>query len=115
MTGKINYNERQFKSVSNSPNGEVGDDTLFHYFQDGNIVHAAYSGGDIVRGNLIATVDDNGILDMRYHHVNRNGELMTGKCRSTPEILSDGRIRLYEQWQWTSGDYSEGTSIVEEI
>lgn len=115
MTTKINYNDRRFKSISNSPNGEVGGDTTFHYFQDGNVVWADYHGGDIVHGSLIATVDENGRLDMRYHHVNRLGELMTGKCRSTPEILPDGRIRLHEQWQWTSGDYSEGTSIIEEI
>jgi hypothetical protein len=40
---------------------------------------------------------------------------MTGVCRSTAEILSDGRIRLLEKWQWTSGDFSEGESVVEEI
>jgi hypothetical protein len=40
---------------------------------------------------------------------------MTGICRSTPEILPDGRIRLHEKWQWTSGDRSSGESIVEEI
>ncbi len=51
---------------------------------------------------------------MRYQHLNQKGELMTGKCFSTPETLSDGRIRLREKWQWTSGDFSEGESIVEE-
>ena len=33
---------------------------------------------------------------MRYHQVNDRGELMTGVCRSTPEVLPDGRIRLHE-------------------
>lgn len=33
----------------------------------------------------------------------------------TPEILPDGRIRLHERWQWTNGDGSSGTSIVEEL
>jgi hypothetical protein len=51
---------------------------------------------------------------MRYHHVNTNGELMTGICRSTPELLPSGKIRLHEEWQWTSGDGSKGKSIVEE-
>lgn len=40
---------------------------------------------------------------------------MTGICRSTPEILEDGRIRLHEEWIWTSGDQSSGKSIIEEI
>ncbi|WP_313187142.1 hypothetical protein [Sphingobacterium siyangense] len=52
---------------------------------------------------------------MRYHHINTAGEIMTGLCRSTPEILKDGRIRLHEEWKWTSGDQSSGKSIIEEI
>lgn len=52
---------------------------------------------------------------MRYQHVNAEGELMTGICRSTPEVLADGRIRLHEKWRWTSGDLSSGESIIEEV
>jgi len=40
---------------------------------------------------------------------------MTGICRSTPQTLADGRIRLHEKWQWTCGDLSLGESVVEEI
>jgi hypothetical protein len=111
----VNYDGKTFRSIENSPSGEVGADTLFHYQQSGNIVWAEYSGGEIVRGHLIATADDNGVLDMRYQHVNKGGELMTGVCTSTPETLADGRIRLHEKWQWTCGDHSSGESIVEEI
>ncbi len=110
----MNYNRKKFRSISNSPNGEVSGDTLFHYQQTGNIVTAHYSGGGIAEGHLIALVDEQGCLDMRYHHVNKQGELQTGICRSLPEILSDGRIRLHETWQWTSGDDSSGSSVVEE-
>jgi hypothetical protein len=39
---------------------------------------------------------------------------MTGICHSKPEILSNGKIRLYEEWKWTSGDKSGGKSILEE-
>ena len=53
--------------------------------------------------------------DMRYQHLNTAGELMTGVCISTPEILPDGGIRLHEKWRWTSGDLSEGSSVIEEI
>jgi hypothetical protein len=40
---------------------------------------------------------------------------MTGICFSTPEILENGKIRLHESWEWTSGDQSKGTSIIEEL
>ncbi len=33
-------------------------------------------------------------------------------CHSVPQILSDGRIELSEQWQWLNGDKSKGSSIV---
>ena len=112
---KINYDNKKFASVQNSETGEVSSDTVFHYHQKDDLVWAEYSGGEIVFGNLIAKVLEDGSLEMRYQHINEKGELMTGKCFSKPEILRDGRIRLHEKWQWTSGDLSKGESIVEEI
>ncbi len=112
---KINYHNRRFRPVKNTDNGETSSDTLFLYRQVDNILTAEYSGGDIVTGHLIALVGDKGELDMRYHQVNKSGELMTGICHSSPEILPDGRIRLYEKWKWTSGDMTDGESVLEEI
>ncbi|QUI20792.1 n-acetylglutamate synthase [Vallitalea pronyensis] len=112
---KINYDGKVFKSVVTSDNGEVNDETTFYYHQDGNIVWAEYEGGFIKKGMLIASVDSNDNLDMRYQHINQNGEIMTGKCFSQPKILDDGRIRLIEKWEWTSGNYSKGKSHIEEI
>lgn len=112
---KINYDNRTFRSVSNSESGEVSAETLFRYRQEGNLVWAEYSGGQIVRGQLIAVRDEEGVLDMRYQHVNEKGDLMTGVCASTPELLADGRLRLHEKWQWTSGDRSAGESVIEEV
>ena len=63
----------------------------------------------------MAKVIENDALDMRYEHINSAGKIMTGLCLSRPEILLDGRIRLHEKWQWTSGDLSSGESIIEEI
>ena len=109
----INYDCRVFRPVSNV-NGEVSGETVFTYRQDGRIVSASYSGGAIVTGHLLGTVDDEGRLDIAYHQVNAAGELRTGVCRSTPEVLPDGRLRLHEEWRWTSGDGSAGTSTIEE-
>jgi hypothetical protein len=111
----INYNNKTFRTLENTENGEVGGDTTFHYKQNGNIITATYSGGSIVEGHLIALANEKGDLDMRYHHINIQNEIMTGVCRSIPEILSNGKIRLHEIWRWTSGDGSSGRSIVEEV
>src|SRR5215213_11308077 len=111
----INYDNKTFRAVSNSDNGEVSDETIFEYQQEGNLVSATYSGGGIVFGHLIAAANEEGELDMRYHHLNTMGELMAGICHSIPQILPNGKIRLYEKWKWTGGDESEGDSVIEEI
>ena len=110
-----NLDGKVFRPVSTTANGEAGAETLFHYRQSGDIVTASYSGGEIVSGHLIAKVLANGQLDMRYHHLNRSGEFMLGKCVSTPRRLADGRLSFSEQWQWLSGDRSSGHSEIEEV
>lgn len=112
---KMNYHDKKFRPISNTENGETSEETIFHYQQEGNILTCTYSGGQIITGQLIGLVDSNGKIDMRYHQVNNQGELMTGICKSIPEILSNGKIRLHETWQWTSGDQSKGNSVLEEI
>lgn len=110
----IDYHGKTFRPVANSVNGETSGDTVFHYRQTGNILTAEYAGGNIATGHLIGLVDEQGNIDMRYHQVNKEGRMMTGMCKSRPEILENGKIRLHESWEWTSGDKSAGQSIVEE-
>ena len=111
----MDYNNRKFRSIENSDNGETTEDTIFEYKQYRNILTAKYKGGKILKGQLIGLVDEDGNIDMRYHQVNTKGILMTGKCFSKPKITATGKIRLHEKWEWTSGDRSSGTSIIEEI
>lgn len=111
----IDYDDRIFTSVANSATGDVGSGTRFHYHQAADIVWATYQGGAVAFGTLIAQVQKDGSLDMRYQHVTSGGAIKTGRCQSRPEILVDGRIRLHEQWQWTEGSTEAGESIVEEI
>lgn len=110
-----NLDGKTFRSVANTPNGEVGAETLFRYRQSGNIVTAEYSGGAIVTGHLLAVMDEHGRLDMRYHHLNDQGDLMVGRCVSIPELMPDGRLRYHETWQWLTGDQSSGHSMIEEV
>lgn len=111
---KMNYHNKKFRPVSNTENGETSEATIFHYQQEGNILTADYAGGAVRQGHLIGLVAEDGSIDMRYHQVNTQGVLMTGRCWSTPELLENGKIRLHESWKWTSGDESKGNSIVEE-
>lgn len=109
---KLNLEGKTFKSISNTSNGEVNSDTLFHYHQKGNHVWADYSGGSVSRGHLIATIDDSGVLNMKYHHINTNQQIMIGECTSTPTINSEGKIVYKEKWRWLNGDKSSGYSEI---
>lgn len=111
----MNYNNKRFRPIENSANAETSEETIFHYQQEGKLLHCHYKGGEIERGQLLGIVADNGEIDMRYQQVNTKGLLMTGRCQSKPEVLANGKIRLHESWQWTSGDGSHGRSILEEM
>ena len=111
----MNYDNKIFRPISNTDNGETSSETIFIYKQVGNILTSEYTGGKILKGHLIGLVNKDGEIDMRYHQVNNKGQIMTGICKSKPEILPNGKIRLHENWQWTSGDFSKGVSIIEEI
>lgn len=110
----MNYDGRRFRGRRNSANGEVGGETIFLYRQHGDVLTGEYSGGAIVAGHLLGTVRADGSLDFLYHHINERGELMGGRCESTPRV-EDGLLVLAERWQWLTGDRSSGTSEVEEI
>ena len=111
----VNLDNKTFRSVSNSENGEVDMETLFHYTQDGTMISASYSGGSIREGNLIGQIDHEGVLSFAYQHYNINNEFRTGKCISTPERMSNGKLRYHESWEWTNGLEGKGASIIEEL
>lgn len=109
---RMNYNGRIFIPQSNTENGEVDEETIFHYFQENDLFWAEYSGGDVLKGHMIGTVAENGELDFHYQHLNKNRQVKLGKCHSIPRILQNGKIALQEKWQWLNGDLSSGESVV---
>jgi len=111
----IDYHNRFFRGVSNSPGGDVDGDTVFHYRQQGDVVWATYEGGAVRFGTLTALILPDGRLDMRYQQIAAGGAFKTGRCVSVPEVLPDGRISLHESWQWLEGGEGFGHSRVEEI
>lgn len=115
VSADISYDGRKFVPKMNSENGEVSEQTIFTYHQDGCLLWAEYSGGDILKGSLIGTVLRNGELDFVYHHMNQDMQVKTGKCHSVPTVLENGKIELSEQWEWTSGDHSKGESLLVEV
>lgn len=104
--------DRFFTALQNSESGEVSSDTVFCYHQKGNVIWAEYSGGSIVKGFLIGTMDENHELHFDYRHINTDGESKAGRCDSRP-CIENGKLRFIENWKWSTGQ--EGTSVIEEI
>ena len=109
------YHGKEFRSVSNSSSGEVSNETTFYYQQNGRVISAQYQGGSIKEGNLLGTVESDGTIQMSYQHWNTNNEFRAGICTSKPQLLPNGKIRLHESWEWTSGIEGSGESIIEEV
>jgi hypothetical protein len=107
---KINLNNKQFKALHNSKNGEVSNETIFTYHQKNDIIWATYEGGDIKFGTLSGSIIGNQ-LKFNYQHQNKKGEFLTGKCE-TEILVIDNQIQLHEKWQWTCRDFSSGESIL---
>lgn len=108
----FSLDDRFFTAVSNSDTGEVSDETIFAYHQKDNVIWAEYSGGSIIKGFLLGTIDDNNNLHFDYRHINTSGESKSGSCVSKPRV-ENGKLRFYENWKWSDG--IEGTSIIEEL
>ena len=109
---KINYDNKKFESISNTENGEVNEETIFHYHQNENYIWAEYSGGKIIKGFLVGYIADDGKLHFHYEHINNERIIRTGKCESEAKINNDGKIELTEKWEWTNGDKSNGKSKI---
>lgn len=110
----IHYEGRRFIPKRNSENGEVSEQTVFTYHQNGSLLWAEYGGGGILKGTLIGTVLQNGELDFVYQHSNREMQIRTGRCHSVPSLSDQGKLILSEEWEWTNGDCSKGVSVLAE-
>lgn len=109
----INLHNKKFTSLENAENGEVTSDTIFHYRQSDDHIWASYQGGKIAMGTLVGKIEGNK-LRFLYQHMNQADEFLTGYCE-TKVLKENGKIQLHESWRWTCKDFSQGTSVLEEI
>jgi hypothetical protein len=107
----IDYDGRLFRPVTDTP----GETPVAHYHQTQDVIWGEFSGGAVRRGSLAGTCDPAGVLRFAYCMVLDGGEVISGFCRSVPEVLADGRIRLTEYWERYGAAASSGVSALEEL
>ncbi|MGY0231547.1 hypothetical protein [Longispora urticae] len=108
----INYDGRRFRSAVVSPNGEQA---VAQYRQDGDLLWAEFAGGEWRRGSINGVCAADGRLTFGYTMVRLDGEVISGRCVSTPQLLEDGRIRLHEEWERFGPHADRGVSYLEEV
>jgi hypothetical protein len=106
----IDYDGRRFHPAED---GET--DRLAVYRQDGDLVWGEFTGGHARRGSLAGTCTPDGRLDFAYCMVLETGEVISGRCRSVPSVLDDGRIQLDETWQRFGDHPGTGVSRLYEV
>ena len=103
----ISYDGRRFRSVAHG--------AVTTYRQDGDVVWAELSGSGVRRGALTGLCAPDGTLEMAYTMVRDDGRVISGRCRSTPSVMDDGRIRLAETWERFPPHADAGHSELEEL
>jgi hypothetical protein len=110
---RIDYDGRRFCPAG--PDAEHESGRVAQYRQQQDLLWGEFSGGQARRGSLTGTCSEDGVLDFAYCLVLDSGEIISGRCHSTPTMLPDGRIRLDEQWQRFEPHAASGTSALEEV
>ncbi|MCA1218412.1 hypothetical protein [Streptomyces sp. 8L] len=108
----IDYDGKRFRPLG-ADEGESGRTAVYH--QSGDLLWGEFSGGDARRGTLTGVCGPDGALDFAYCVVLTDGAVVSGACRSTPELLGDGRVRLTEHWQRFGENADSGQGLLEEI
>ena len=67
----------------------------------------------MLAGRLVGIVDEHGVIDAGYCQIMPDGEVVAGRCVSTPAVLADGRLSLTERWHRIDG--SSGVSQIVEL
>jgi len=107
----ISYDGRRFSPAPAGPGGAV----IADYHQREDLIWAEFAGGEVRRGSLAGTSTADGVLQFAYCMVLTSGEAVTGLCRSVPQVLADGRIRLTEHWERFGAGADSGISTLEEL
>ena len=101
---------RTFHAVSNSSHGQSGPATEMRFTSDDEYATATYAGGGVRLGQVLARRTDDDALDVHYHGGSASGEIRAGHGRATFAADQQGRLRMFIEWQWLSGDHTTGHS-----
>lgn len=106
---KYNLNNKQFITVGNE-HGLSSSETIFQYFQSGEVITGEYRGGEIVEGRFVGKFTPPARIELLFHCVTKTSELLSGKSSGIVSVGEGGKLKLIFDWQWLHGATGGGTS-----
>jgi hypothetical protein len=100
--------------IQTAPNGVVNELTIFTFSQNDNFVSASYSGGQIFKGYLVGTIDEDKLV-FSYCQIQIDGKMDNGQSECDITLGEDGKIKLIEHFTWASKNDETGVNIFQEL
>ena len=110
----MNLNDRKFITIENK-SGLSSNETIFHYFQNGNTITGKYKGGAILEGFIVGKQTDTSQIELLFQCLTEDDELKVGKSNGVISQNQNGKLELKFDWNWLNGDLSGGKSEYIEI
>ncbi|MFJ2362494.1 hypothetical protein ACIPIN_02040 [Pseudomonas sp. NPDC087697] len=107
-------NNRRF-IVTGNAYGLSDASTVFHYKVERDSISGTYQGGQIRMGNLIGRAIGPDTIELLYHCLTADGEILAGWSRGTVGVDYAGRTILTFVWGWLSGATGGGESSYVEL
>ncbi|WP_330209395.1 hypothetical protein [Pseudomonas sp. AM4(2022)] len=101
--------------VANNAQGLSGTGTVFHYKVEDGVISSTYQGGRIRLGTQVGRVTGVDSIELLYHCMTINGELLAGWSRGTVGVDQAGHTTLSFVWGWLSGQTGGGESSYVEL
>ncbi|MCX2815101.1 MULTISPECIES: hypothetical protein [Pseudomonas] len=111
---KDRLHNRRF-AVANNTQGLSGTGTVFHYQVEGIAITSTYQGGRIRTGHQIGRVTGLDTIELLYHCITHDGEILAGWSRGRVGVDDAGRTTLHFVWGWLSGAQGGGESSYVEV
>jgi hypothetical protein len=113
MPENFDLDRRTVFVSSTAKDGVVDARTGIVFRQSGARVLGRYRGGRVRRGVLVGAVSG-AELRFRYLQVEDSGEIHGGRSRCELTTTPEGRLRIFERFEWTTRA-GRGTNVFDEL
>ena len=110
----FNLNNKRFIPSQND-HGLSTSETVFYYFQSGEVITGQYRGGEIVEGNFVGKFVNPNQIELRFQCLTKSLELLSGKSTGRVSASANGKLALAFEWAWLDQSSEGGTSNYVEL